>query len=384
MLGGDFDGLLTFLFSSMVRPMSNRECMTGPKAAQEEEPLRKGRTHATTRAHFMNAHEPTKSTDDSLPTLTLARLRQSFHRVGRLVAVGLGLALLAASDGPLQAAAIPVPNGSFESPATPYADPRIDSWQKTPKPFWYDESGGFLWDQLTGAFANTPPADPAHIDNCDGEQAMFLFAVPEVGLFQDYDSTVWASTVPTHAFDARFEVGKSYRLTVGVIGGGGNMAEGASLELALYYRDAASNAVVVAATNIVFTRAAFSSTTHFTDIQVDATTVTAGDAWAGQQIGVRLLSTVNPLLAGGYWDLDNVRLTPMPILLPSGVNQSEFGFTLLSLPGMAFEILTTTNFSEPMSSWAKVGTMTNATGTMPFTDTNALGQRLFYGARQMP
>ena len=37
--------------------------------------------------------------------------------------------------------------------------------------------------------------------------------------------------------------------------------------------------------------------------------MTAGDPWAGRHIGVRLLSTVGFDLMGGYWDLDNIRLT---------------------------------------------------------------------------
>src|SRR5215216_3940520 len=86
------------------------------------------------------------------------------------------------------AGTIYVPNGSFESPDTPFADPRIDAWQDNPKPDWYDESGGFTWDQLTGTFENTDPTDVSHIDNVAGSQAMYMFAVPQVGIFQDYNS----------------------------------------------------------------------------------------------------------------------------------------------------------------------------------------------------
>src|SRR6184192_3573554 len=71
----------------------------------------------------------------------------------------------------LRAETITVPNGSFESPATVYVDPHIDSWQKAAKPDGYDESGPFLWDQLTGVFKNTPTNSADHIDNCDGNQA---------------------------------------------------------------------------------------------------------------------------------------------------------------------------------------------------------------------
>jgi hypothetical protein len=98
----------------------------------------------------------------------------------KLVAVVVGVVTLAAGASKLQATPIYVPNASFESPETTFVDVNIDLWQKPPKPWWYDESGGFLWIQLTGVFLNLPPTDPDHIDNCDGNQAAWLFAVPEV------------------------------------------------------------------------------------------------------------------------------------------------------------------------------------------------------------
>src|SRR5690242_12114785 len=150
-----------------------------------------------------------------------------------------------------------VPNGSFEAPLALFPNPNIDSWQKPVKPDWYDESGPFLWNQLTGLFRNQPPDQPDYIDNCDGTQAMWLFAVPEVGLFQDYDSMDWNDPAPPHAFSAIFRPGSAYRLKVGVIGTGGNMLQGVTLALSLYYRDAASNRVAVATTSVTNTTAVF-------------------------------------------------------------------------------------------------------------------------------
>ena len=43
---------------------------------------------------------------------------------------------------------------------------------------------------------------PTFIDNCDGSQAAFLFALPEVALFQDYNSIGGTNTTPSHDFDA--------------------------------------------------------------------------------------------------------------------------------------------------------------------------------------
>ena len=193
----------------------------------------------------------------------------------------------------VRAGEIAVPNGSFESPSTNYVSVLIDDWVKPPKPDWYQEGGGFLWTQLTGLFRNPIPTNPYYIDNMDGDQALWLFAVPEVGLFQELGDPANPS-----GEDVLFEVGQSYQLTVGVIGGGGGMLGGATLELAFYYRDDASNQVTVAATSITNTVSRFPSLTHFVDFQVGVPTVAVGDAWANRPIGIRFLSTVSTNLQG--------------------------------------------------------------------------------------
>ena len=158
-----------------------------------------------------------------------------------------------------------------------------------------------------GTFYNVPTPDK-FIDNCDGIQAAFLFALPEAGIFQDYNSISGTNTTPSHAFNAKFNVGKSYNLTVGVLGGGGGMKPDATLQLSLYYLDANSNRVTVATTTVTNTSAAFPTNTHLVDYQVQVPGVKAGDPWAGKNIGIQMLSTTGFELAGGYWDLDHVRL----------------------------------------------------------------------------
>jgi len=195
--------------------------------------------------------------------------------------------------GTLRGAAIPIPNASFELPVVSFVDVFIDSWEKTPKPDWYDEGGGFLWSYLTGTFKNTPPTSSDHLDNCDGQQAIWMFAIPGAGLFQDYDSTDSTNTPPTHAFNARFEAGKSYVLTAAINGGGGGMSNGATMQISLYYRDSASNMVTVAATSITNTSELFSNHTHLIDFQAYLPTVKAGGSLAGRPIGIQLVSTVS-------------------------------------------------------------------------------------------
>jgi len=305
--------------------------------------------------------------------------------VQRFVRAGLFFCV-AAFAGAVLAGPINVPNGSFESPATPFVSLNFDSWQRTPQPAWWDENASGPWNNLTGIFKNTSPSSPDHIANCDGNQAAWLFANPEAGLFQDYDSVDWNDPEPAHAFDAKFEAGKSYRLSVGVIGGGYNMPAGSPLEASLYYRDAASNKVIVAATTITHSAAVFSSRTQLVYFEVTTAIVQTGDSWAGKQIGIQLLSTVSPEMAGGYWDFDDVRLSSMqsPVLAASTVTNGHFQFTLRSEPGIAFEILASTNLALPPPSWMRLGTLTNETGTVTFVDTAGNFDQRFYQVRQVP
>src|ERR1051326_3212204 len=283
----------------------------------------------------------------------------------------VALSALALACIPLQlarAGAITIPNNSFESPATPFVSINIDFWQKSPKPDSYQESGGYLWTQLTGIFKNTPTNSSDHIDNCDGNQALWVFAVPEVALFQDYDSIDWHNQPPNHQFNATFTPGKSYHLTVGVIGSGGGMAQGATLELSLYYRDAASNHLIVAATTLTNDPSVFSNNTHLVDCRVDSATVKSTDAWAGQHIGIQFKSTVTTNLQGGYWDLDNARLIEGPALVNLVSANGQFTFTLCGQPAATFQILSTTNVSLPISNWLSAGFVTNITGSTVITN----------------
>jgi len=270
------------------------------------------------------------------------------------------------------AANINIPNYSFESPPTASVTIFIDSWQQQPLDFEHPTSG---------IFTNAP--GPSFLDNCDGTQAAFLFAATQAGIFQDYDSTDYANA--THSFDARFEVGKSYKLTVSITGSTNSpLNNGSTLQVALYYRDAASNMVNVASTNITYDSLAFSGV-HFSEFQAALPTVGAGDAWAGRHIGISIISTASVALQGGVWDIDNVRLvsTSQPLLLNPGFSGGHFGLTLQSEPGLKFEILASADVSVARTNWTYIGTVTNVTGTVSFSDPGpGLGQR-FYVARQV-
>jgi hypothetical protein len=211
----------------------------------------------------------------------------------------------------LYAASIAVPNYSFESqtaPTTyPYVNTFVDSWQKAPEPAYYGPAigtpFGIPWDGTAGVFYDTNP-----YQNHLGAQCGYILGFPQVTLFQDYNSS------PTHDFNATFDVGKSYNLTVGVFGKS-TLAPGSTLQLSLYYLDPGNNHVTIGSTTVTYNAATFptSGPLNLVDFQVNIPAVQASDSWAGQHIGVQLLSTTPLELAtGGNWDFDNVRLTVVP------------------------------------------------------------------------
>ncbi|MDB6034087.1 MAG: hypothetical protein JWM16_4425 [Verrucomicrobiales bacterium] len=279
-----------------------------------------------------------------------------------------------------------LPNNSFELPQMDFAGPFIDSWEKSAQPFWYTDPN-FPWFGLTGEFLNTSNGSPDHIDNVDGPQAAYLFALADVALFQDYISVGGFDVSPAHDFSLKYEKGNSYNLTVGVLGNGGGMSNGVTLVTSFYYRDAASNRVTIASTTITNTKSLFPTNTHLTDFQVQVPVVKGDDPWAGKYVGVELasgLTLADSSLFGGYWDVDNVRLQVIrdPVLQNHSVTtNNQFEFSLSSAPGR-YEILSSTNVAAPVSSWTSLGILTNSTGTTPVTSTNT-GNR-FYQARPSP
>src|SRR5579884_2094505 len=260
-------------------------------------------------------------------------------------------ALLLSSVAFVHGGSIYVPNYSFESQQTSFADPRVDSWQKPDQPVGFDTNTFGAWDNLAGVFYNDPSTNNSdYISNADGSQLAFLFAYPQMALFQDYNSTDWSNGPPTHAFNARYEVGKSYRLTVGLTSSSQEpLTQGSTLQLSLYYRDASSNMVTVAQTTVTYDTNLFTNLDRLIDFSVVLTNVQSTDPWAGQNIGIQFMSTVQPQLIGGVWDLDNVRLTEK-----------------IYVPNFSFESQQT-SFADPrVDSWQKpdqpVGFDTNTFG----------------------
>ncbi len=264
-------------------------------------------------------------------------------------------------------------NYSFETPVTATVDIRIDGWSQNP-PFNF---------QATGLFANTPITNSDHIFNMDGNQAAFILNAPTVEVAQDYLAADWSGT--SQLFQAKYEAGKAYTYTVGVIGGGGGMPAGQKLQLGFYYRDAASNKVVIAAYTITNSPALFPNNTNLVDFSVQLPGVKPTDAWAGKYLGLQLLDTSASPSPTGYWDVDYARvaLARAPMILNGASGNGQFQFTVNSEPGLKFDVLASTNITLPRSNWTSLGTVTNTTGANIFTDAAAQVRR-YYQLHQLP
>ncbi|HZM03059.1 MAG TPA: hypothetical protein VFC44_08535 [Candidatus Saccharimonadales bacterium] len=274
-----------------------------------------------------------------------------------------------------------VPNASFELPVTDFVATNMVSWETVP-PLPQETQGAI------GVFYNNPLYGAGgYIVNADGNQAAYIFADTGLAMFQDYNSQDSSQTAPSHAFNAKFEVGRSYKLVAGLIGGDQGAAPGVILQMSVYYRDGSNNMVTVAFTNIVYTTNLFPSATNFVDCELDVPPVSARNGWAGQNIGIQFLSIVpTNVSAGGDWDVDNVRLSEAlaPAWINPAVTNGQFTATLQSDPGLAFQILATTNLSAAVSNWTNVATLTNVSGMISFVDATTNSSRRFYIARQVP
>ena len=204
---------------------------------------------------------------------------------------------------------IPVANYSFESPVVPSdvnvpALPIVTDWIELDM----DPLG---YSQNTGVFTNV-----TGIANTDANQLAFLGGEQGNALLQDLSAT--------------YQVGKSYKMTVGVcVSAQYPPPDPNGLELAFYYTEPADPNRIDIVSAITPEPNSFTSTT-LEDNSIYLPTVQAEDAWADKGIGIAIRAT-GPL--GGYWDLDNVRVTEYP-LVPnfddaSIVNLSDFAIMAL-------------------------------------------------------
>ena len=182
---------------------------------------------------------------------------------------------------------IAIENASFEAPAVdPNAFPAVPFVDQ-----WTEIDLDALGSTNTGVFANTAADSPDHVVNADGSQLAFLSSQTGNALEQDLTYT--------------YRPGCGYRLTVSVgvsaLFGPSAQEPVDKLELVLYYRNGLETADIA----LRAVEPAGLSATELKDFSLYLPTVEPGDPWAAMTIGVALRAAG---MAGGFWDLDSVRL----------------------------------------------------------------------------
>lgn len=193
-----------------------------------------------------------------------------------------------------QAGSILIPNHSFEVPTI---DPNENPFLAIAfAPAWTeDDIDPENLSRNTGIFRNTPADSNDHLINPDGDQLAFLGGYQGNALWQYLPET--------------YQEGKSYRLTVGVcVSMRIPPPQGTSLTLAFHYLYGSAMPVDIAAIQVP---APPSTSRTLEDFSVTLPTVQAGDPWLGKNIGIAIRGTG---MAGGFWDLDNVRLMELPLV----------------------------------------------------------------------
>jgi len=205
---------------------------------------------------------------------------------------------------------IPIENASFELPVV---DPNVNysEW-----PFvngWIEIDLDTLSSANTGVFSNTPQGNPDHITNADGNQLAFLSSQEGNALEQDLVAT--------------YKAGRSYSLTVAVAISESPFSQlqpDDTIEIALYYSDPNDPNIhpdIISKT----VEAKGLSSTQLQDFSVYLPILNSSDAWAGKTIGIAIRATGQ---AGGFWDLDNVRLEELlPVSIP--IKNASFEFPVI-------------------------------------------------------
>jgi len=199
----------------------------------------------------------------------------------------------------VDADAIPVVNHSFEFPVI---DPVENPFYAIPfVPLWIEidiDADPDYPSKFVGIFLN-PPADSPngdHIVNANGNQLAFLYSGSGNALLQD--------------LDAVYTAGKRYRLDVDVCPSKRYPPAGVNpdntLALEFYYLDNAFERHTIRTTSVP----AWDLTQNFLKTySLTLPPVKDTDAWVNKTIGIALRAEGN---TGGFWDLDNVRVTAFP------------------------------------------------------------------------
>ncbi len=188
----------------------------------------------------------------------------------------------------VQADAIPVANHSFEDPVVapvePYAYPVVSDW--------IELDNDTISSANTGVFLNV-----TGISNTDANQLAFLGGELGNALLQDLAAT--------------YQVGKSYKMTVGIcVSAQYPPFDPNGVQLAFTYKQPNDPNVLDIVSVTTQPPSSFTSV-MLEDNSIYLPTVQSENPWADKTIGVAIRAT-GPI--GGYWDLDNVRVTEYPLV----------------------------------------------------------------------
>lgn len=164
------------------------------------------------------------------------------------------------------------------------------------------------------------------------------------------------------------------------------MLEGTSLEISLTYLNAAAERVPVATTRVANGPGA-SDGTALVDPGGFGSHGPGFDPWAGKPLGIRFLSTVDAAQAGGYWDLDHVRLQDLrePSVAGISLSGNQVNLVVEGEPGAVVDLLEGGDPGQPVDGWTVTASATNATGRTTFGcpgGGSELGR--FFRVRQRP
>ena len=222
----------------------------------------------------------------------------------KIVVVLISLAFMGLLAGSAGSAPIHIENASFEAPQIDpnnfIAWPAIEGWIERD----VDKEGS----QNTGVFVNTAQGSPDRIENADGMQLAFLGSQQGNALEQDLEVT--------------YEIGCDYWLTIGVaistLFPPAQSEPADTLELAFYYVDE-PNRIDIAVETVSATGLL---STELHDVSLHVPIVEPNDPWVGKPVGIAIRATGQ---AGGFWDVDNVRLDDsLPVVVDVANASFEF------------------------------------------------------------
>lgn len=240
---------------------------------------------------------------------------------------------LYAGTQPASADAIPVANHSFEYPVI---DPDENPFYAIPfVRFWIEvdmDTDPDYPSKYVGTFLNPPPSSPDgdHIVNVDGNQLAFLYSGSGNALLQD--------------LAAVYAIGKRYRLEVDICPSKrqppAKYGVDNTLIVEFYFVNDASERQTIGTMSVP----AWDLTQNFLKTySLMLPPVKNTDAWVNKTIGVAFRTQG---AEGGYWDLDNVRVTVFPktpeLTGDSVVNLRDFA-------AMAAEIFTCTGSAADLT-----------------------------------